>query len=223
MPTPYFTPELFDFLKQLKKNNRRNWFLKHKDRYEEVARQPALRFVGDLRFKLRPISTWMVADPAPHRGSLFRIYRDVRFSSDKSPYKTHVAMQFRHAGSKEGVHRPGLYFHIEPNGSFLAGGTWRPDKRNLAKIRDAISWNAEEWKKATRGLELGGDTLKRPPRGYPCDHPMINDIKRTDFIAHIDFTDKQICSAAFMNDFLKATRKLAPLMAFLCRAEGMRF
>jgi len=128
MPDPYFTPELFSFLKQLKRNNRRNWFLKNKDRYEEIARQPALRFISDLRFQLRSVSPWLVADPAPHRGSLFRIYRDVRFSSDKSPYKTHLAMQFRHAGSKEGVHRPGIYFHIEPGASFIAAGTWRPER-----------------------------------------------------------------------------------------------
>jgi uncharacterized protein (TIGR02453 family) len=223
MPKTYFTPDVFVFLKQLKKNNRRDWFLKNKERYEDIARQPCLRFVGDLSFRLRPISSWLVANPKPNGGSLLRIYRDIRFSSDKTPYKTNLGMHFPHAGSRDEVHGPSLYFHIEPGASFIAGGCWRPDKRSLAKIRDFISWNAADWKKATRGLELGGSSLKRPPRGYPCDHPMIEDIKRTDFIASIEFTEAQVCSPRFLEDFVKKARKLSPLLALLAKAEGMQF
>jgi uncharacterized protein (TIGR02453 family) len=223
MPQAHFTPELFIFLKQLKRNNRRDWFLKNRERFEEVARQPCLRFVGDVGFRLRSISTWLVANPKPNGGSLLRMYRDIRFSSDKTPYKTNLGMHFPHAGSRDEVHGPSFYFHIEPGASFIAGGSWQPDKRSLAKIRDSISWNAPEWKKATRGLKLGGDSLTRPPRGYPADHPMIEDIKRTDFIASIEFTDSQVCSSRFIEDFVKAGRKLSPLLAFLARAEGLQF
>ena len=223
MGTTHFQPEVFLFLKQLKKNNRREWFQKNKERYEEIARQPCLRFIGDLGFRLRPISTWLVANPKPNGGSLLRIYRDIRFSSDKTPYKTNLGMHFPHAGSRDDIHGPSFYFHIEPGASFLAGGSWQPDKRSLAKIRDAISWNAEDWKKATRKLNLGGASLSRPPRGYPCDHPMIEDIKRKDFIASIEFTESQICSTRFLDDFLKGARKLSPLLAFLAKAEGLQF
>lgn len=223
MGKTYFTPQLFSYLRQLKRNNRRPWFLKNRERFEEVVRQPCLGFVTDLSFRLRTVSPWLVADPKPNGGSLFRIYRDVRFSSDKSPYKTHVGMNFWHAGSKEEVHGPGFYFHLEPGGCFLAGGSWQPGPRSLGKIRDSISWNADEWKNATRGVTLGGDSLTRPPRGYSIDHPMIEDIKRKDFVASIEFTDTQICGPRLMETFVKAANRLRPLLAFLARAEGLQF
>jgi len=87
MGTAYFNPQLFSFLAQLRRNNRRPWFLRHKDEFEQLARQPSLRFILELRSPLREISPWLVADPKPVGGSLFRIYRDVRFSKDKSPYR----------------------------------------------------------------------------------------------------------------------------------------
>ena len=99
MAKAYFTPELFQFLKQLKRNNRREWFLKNKDRYEEVVKQPCLRFITDFGLRLPSISTWIVANPKPNGGSLMRIYRDTRFSPDKTPYKTNVGVSFWHAGS----------------------------------------------------------------------------------------------------------------------------
>src|SRR4030095_9296968 len=149
--------------------------------------------------------------------------RDIRFSADKTPYKTNLGMHFAHGGSRDDIHGPSFYFHIEPGASFLTGGSWQPDKRSLAKIRDAISWNAPEWKKTIRGLKLGGASLTRPPRGYPCDHPMLEDIRRKDFIASVEFTDAQVCGTRFMEDFVKAARKIRPLLAFLARAEGLQF
>ncbi|MGZ3415273.1 MAG: DUF2461 domain-containing protein, partial [Isosphaeraceae bacterium] len=180
MSKGYYSPRLFVFLAQLRRNNRRPWFLKHRQEFEELARQPSLRLITDLQFRLREISPWLVADPKPNGGSLFRIYRDVRFSNDKSPYKTHIGMNFWHASASETVHAPGLYLHLEPKGCFLAGGVWQPDPHALARMRDAIASHPEEWKKAKRGLALGGDTLSRPPRGYPADHPLIEDLKRKD-------------------------------------------
>ncbi len=108
MGQSYFRPRLFQFLAQLRRNNRRAWFLKHKAEYEDLVRQPSLRFITDLHLHLRSVSPWLVANPKPVGGSLFRIYRDVRFSKDKSPYKTHIGMHFRHASSSEAVHGPGL-------------------------------------------------------------------------------------------------------------------
>jgi uncharacterized protein (TIGR02453 family) len=223
MGQPYFSPRLLQFLAQLRRNNRRAWFLKHKAEYEEYARQPSLRFITDLRLRLREISPWLVANPKPVGGSLFRIYRDVRFSKDKSPYKTHIGMHFRHASASETVHAPGLYLHLEPGQCFLAGGVWQPDPRSLARIRDAIAWKPEEWRQAKRGLELGGDTLSRAPRGYPADHPLVEDLKRRDFVASVDLSDAQVCSARFMRGFLRDAAKIAPLLKFLSEAEKLRF
>jgi uncharacterized protein (TIGR02453 family) len=223
MGQPYFSPRLFQFLKQLRRNNRRAWFLKHKAEYEEFARQPCLRFITDLQLRLREISPWLMANPKPVGGSLFRIYRDVRFSKDKSPYKTHVGMHFQHAGARETVHAPGLYLHLEPGQCFLAGGVWQPDPRSLARIRDAVAWKPEEWRKANRGLELGGDTLSRAPRGYPADHPLIEDLKRRDFVASVELSQGKICGGRFMSDFLQSARKMTPLLQFLCEAEKVRF
>jgi uncharacterized protein (TIGR02453 family) len=223
MATAYFSPQLFRFLEQLRRNNRRPWFEKHRPEFEELARQPALRFITDLSLRLRTISPWLVANPKPNGGSLFRVYRDVRFSKDKSPYKTHVGMHFRHASAAETVHAPGLYLHLEPSGCFLAGGIWQPDSRALARIRDGIAWKPDEWKKAKRGLELGGESLIRPPRGYPADHPLIEDLKRKDFIASVDLSRTQVCSAKFMDDFMKSARRMQPLLRFLSETIKLRF
>jgi uncharacterized protein (TIGR02453 family) len=223
MAKAYFTPEVFQFLAQLKRNNKREWFLKNRERYEEVARQPCLRFITDFQFRLREISPWIKSDPKPNGGSLMRIYRDIRFSPNKSPYKTNLGMHFPHAGSKENIHGASFYLHIAPGECFLAGGCWHPDPRSLAKIRDAIAWKSDEWKKATRRIELGGDTLSRPPRGYRADHPMIQDLKRKDFIASIEFTDKQVCGEKFMNEVVAGCRQLRPLVGFLCGAVGLAF
>jgi len=223
MAEPYFNPRLFQFLAQLRRNNRRPWFLKHKAEFEEFARQASLRFITDLQLRLREISPWLVADPKPVGGSLFRIYRDVRFSKDKSPYKTHIGMHFQHASASESVHAPGVYLHLEPEGCFLAGGVWQPDPRALALIRDAVAWKPDQWRKAKRGLELSGETLSRPPRGYCSDHPLIEDLKRKDFVASVDLSEDQVCGPRFMADFLRAARKMVPLLQFLSEAEKLRF
>jgi len=126
MGKAYFTPELFQFLKQIKRNNRREWFLKNRERYEEAARQPCQRFLTDFGFQMREISPWIVVNAKPHGGSLMRIYRDIRFSPDKSPYKTHVGMNFPHASASEDVHGAGYFLQFTPGTSFLAAGAWHP-------------------------------------------------------------------------------------------------
>jgi uncharacterized protein (TIGR02453 family) len=223
MSKAYFTPQLFTFLAQLRRNNRRPWFEKHRDEYENFARQPSLRFITDFRLRIREISPWLVADPKPNGGSLFRIYRDIRFSKDKRPYKWHIGMNFWHASASETVQGPGLYLHLEPGECFIAGGVWHPDPRSLARMRDAIATDPERWKKAKRGLEFGGDSLSRPPRGYLADHPLIEDLKRKDFVASFNFSQRQVCGAGFMDDFTKSARKMVPLLAFLSDAVKLRF
>ena len=219
----YFSEELFRFLKQLKRNNKREWFQANKPRYETVVRDPCLRFIGELAGPLQRISPWLLADPHPTRGSLFRIYRDTRFSADKRPYKTHVGISFPHRATKQKVHVPGFYLHLEPESCFAAAGCWHPDSATLTQIRNTIVERPQEWKKAVRGLELEGEALSRPPRGYPCDHPLIEDLKRKDFLASVEFRDTQVCGPNFMSDFVAGCRKLSPLVGFLAAALGLEY
>ncbi len=223
MAKAYFSPELVRFLQQIKRNNRRPWFLKNRERYEEVVLQPGLRFVVDFGFRVKQISPWIVVNNKPHGGSLQRIYRDIRFSPDKRPYKTWVGMTFPHASRTEEVRAVGYYLHLEPDGSALYGGTWRPDRRSLAKIRDAIAWKADEWKKAKRGLTLEGDSLTRAPRGYPETHPLIADLKRQDFVVSVPFSNAMVCGPRFLQDVTAAAKKMSPLMKFLAQAQGLQF
>ena len=120
MPEPHFGPELFDFLRELRENNDRDWFQANKERYEHDVKEPLLGFISDFGPRIAKISPHIRADPRPTGGSLFRIYRDVRFSKNKAPYKVHAAAQFRHKRGKD-VHAPGYYLHLEP-GQVFAGG-----------------------------------------------------------------------------------------------------
>ena len=219
----YFDKGLFEFLTELKTHNDRAWFTKNKARFEQEIKEPFLDFISDAGPQLRKISKSIVADPRPVGGSLFRIYRDVRFSKDKSPYKSHIGMNFWHAQCTETIHAPGFYLHIDPAGCFLAGGVWHPDPRSLARIRDAIAWKQEDWRSAKRGLALGGDTLTRPPRGYSGDHPLIEDLKRKDLIASVELTQAQVCSGRFMENILRSGRKMVPFLRFLSEAVKLRF
>jgi len=219
----YFNPEFFEFLKQLKRNNRREWFAKNKARFEIVVRDPSLRFITDAAEPLHGISAQILADPRPNGGSLFRIYRDIRFSENKQPYKTHIGIQFRHAAEKKDVHAPGFYFHLEPGQYFLAGGSWRPASIELNRIRQAIAAKPEQWTKATKRLTLDGEVLSRPPRGFAADHPLIEDLKRKDFIALVEFSEAQVCGPRFMKDFEKACQQISPLVGFLSQALGFRY
>ena len=132
----YFTPESFAFLRELRENNNRDWFAANKQRYEREVRDPALRFISDFGPHLLRIAPRLVADP---RRSMFRIYRDTRFSRDKSPYKTHVGIHFFHEKAKAAASVPGFYLHISPGESFAAAGIWHPDPRSLGKVREAIA------------------------------------------------------------------------------------
>lgn len=218
----YFTPELFRFLTRLKRNNNRDWFLAHKDEYEANVQQPALRFITDFAAPLYKISPYLVADPRPSRGSLFRIYRDTRFSPDKRPYKTHVAMRFSHRGKD--VHSPGFYLHLEPSGCFAASGLWLPEPDTLLKVRNAIVERPAEWRKVRRLLNWDdASKLSRPPRGFPCDHEFVEDLKLRDIGTFVELTPQQVCSPKFMATFTAACRKMSPVGTFLSSALGLQF
>ena len=161
-------------------------------------------------------------------GSLFRIYRDTRFSHDKRPYKTHAGVQFRHERAKD-VHAPGFYLHIEPKQAFIGVGIWHPDSDTLKLLRDAIVENPAKWKRAksaksfTAEFELAGDSLKRAPKGYDPDHPLIEDLRRKDFIAVTKLKDKDLVAPAFLDRFTKTCTSAKPFMRFLAEACGLEW
>lgn len=222
----HFQPQLFRFLRDLKANNSRPWFLENKERYERHARQPLLQFITDFGPGLRRISTNFVADPRPVGGSMFRIHRDTRFSRDKSPYKPMVAAQFRHVKAKD-VHAPGFYLHLEPGRVFAGAGLWRPDGAAAARVRTAMVNNPAAWRRAVSGrafresCTLEGERLRRPPRGFDPDHALVEDLKRKDFIAVRQFTQAEVCSADFLVHYTRTCRSMAPLMKFLTKALGL--
>ena len=160
---------------------------------------------------------------------MFRIYRDVRFSRDKSPYKTYAAAQFRHKKGKD-VHAPGYYLHLSPDGVFLGSGIWHPDSAAALRIRESIVERAAAWKRILRGkafrdgsLQLGGNSLKRPPRGFDADHPLIEDLKRKEFITVTELDANEACRPDFLARYEKICRSSAPFLRFLAEALGLEF
>jgi uncharacterized protein (TIGR02453 family) len=228
MSKKYFTPKLFAFLKDLAENNDRDWYKAHQDLYELHVREPALEFINDFAAPLKKISPHFVADSRTVGGSLFRIQRDTRFSKDKTPYKLNTGMQFRHIAGKD-AHAPGFYVHLQPGECFMGVGLWRPESKTAYAIRDHIDKEQAAWKRASRGkrftevFSIGGDSLIRPPRGYDEAHPLIDDLKRKDFIASTPLTQKSITSDTFMQDFTDNCKRAAPFMKFLCDAVGVGF
>lgn len=228
MSKRYFTPRLFAFLRDLADNNDREWFKAHQDEYEEHVREPALEFINDFAAPLRKISSHFVIDSRKVGGSLFRIQRDTRFSKDKTPYKLNTGMQFRHRAGKD-VHAPGFYVHLQPGDCYMGVGLWRPETEAAYAIRQHIDENQGVWKRASRGkrftevFAIGGDTLKRPPRGFDEDHPLIEDLKRKDFIASTRLTQKSITSDTFLEEFTDNCKRSAPFMKFLCEAIAIPF
>ena len=203
--------QTLEFVRDLRANNNREWFQAHKPRYEAELVAPARRFIAEMTPELAKISAYISS------GTLFRIYRDVRFSADKSPYKTHVGIQFRHEDGRD-AHCPGYYFHLEPGDCFGGAGMWRPDKGQLQSIRGAILERPKAWAEVKEGLSLGGDTLKRPQKEW-VGHPQQEDLMRKDFVAFEKF-DPAGDPLEFYRDF---TRRTAPLLQWLCRQTGHPF
>ena len=228
MTTPQFKPAFFDFLRDLKANNERSWFEANKARYVGDVRDPMLDFIAAFAEPLEKISPHFVADPRANGGSLFRIYRDTRFSPDKTPYKTNAGAHFRHAAGKD-AHAPGFYLHLEPDSCFAGCGVWRPGGDALAAIRAAIADDPAAWTRITQAkafrdtFTLMGQSLKRPPRGYDPTHSLIDDLKRKDFIAGTVFREADAVQPGFLQRFSQIARSGAAFVEFLSRAVGVPF
>jgi uncharacterized protein (TIGR02453 family) len=223
-----FTPQLFDFLRELKANNRKEWFDANKDRYLADVRAPMLAFIAAVRPRLNAISPFLVADPKPVGGSMLRIYRDLRFSKSKEPYKPMVAASFYHRMCKEGG-APGIYLHLDPDHRFLGLGIYQPDTVTRRKITDAIAAKPEAWGKAITSpsfrklCKLEGESLSKLPKQYDPDHPFADDLQRKDFIASAYFSERQVCAKDFIEKFDAVCQVSNGLLEFLAKAVGVKW
>ena len=223
-----FGPELAAFLAELRDNNDREWFNANRDRYEGSVREPARAFIRAMAPALAAISPHFRADDRKQGGSLMRVHRDTRFSRDKTPYKTNVGIQFRHALGRD-VHAPGFYVHLEPGGAFLAAGVWRPDSGVLAMIRARLHEEPDTWR-GIRGaapfrasFRLGGESLKTMPRGFAKDHPLAEDLRRKDFIAIHEISLPDALGPGFPDAAAARMRDAGALVRFLCEAIDVPF
>ena len=223
-----FRPTLFEFLEQLADHNNRPWFQENKARYERDVLEPALALILAFQPLLKRISPYFVASDRRVGGSLMRVYRDARFTGGGDPYKTNVGIQFRHEQGRD-IHAPGFYVHVAPGECFLAVGLWRPEPAALGQIRQAIVEWPKRWQRARddrkcrERFSLDGNSLKRPPRGFPADHPWIEDIKRTDFIAVEELEERDALDKGFLDHVAASFAASRPFMRFLCDALKVPF
>lgn len=228
MPARYFTRQTFTFLSSLAENNNREWFDEHKQDYEDLVREPALDFIADMAQEMPGISKHFRALPKKVGGSLMRVQRDTRFSPDKTPYKSNIGIHFRHEVGKD-VHAPGYYVHIEPGECFVGVGLWRPDADALFRIREAILKKGDVWVAARddrtfrRHFSLEGDALTNAPRGFAKNHPLVEDLKRKDFIGLAGLSDAGVASEKLRVLVVERFKQAEPVMRFLCEALDLRF
>ncbi len=224
----YFSDKTFKFLRALARNNTKAWFEDHRADYEAHLKAPFQRLITDLQPDLLAISTHYRADPRGTGGSLFRIHRDTRFSNDKTPYKTWGGARFFHARSKQ-VPAPSFYLHVQPGNSFLGAGIWHPEPEVQRRIREFIVDNPAGWETFARApgfkrkYEFWGESLVRPPRGYPADHPLIDDLKRKDFTAGMALDDAIVLGPRLRQAVVAGFAGLAPLMDYLCASLDLEF
>ena len=221
-PFTGFPEEMIPFFKKLKRNNNREWFAAHKDEFEENVKFPMQCFIASLAPLFGEFAPEVDIDP---KRSIFRIYRDTRFSKDKTPYKTHAAAHFVLRGMPKGLVGSGYYFHIEPGEVFLGAGIYIPDGVQIKKIRAAIAARSEEFlsivkdkKFVKRFGALDGNRLQRVPTGYAPDHPMAEYLKLKQFFVGVTLTDDVILKPKFLNEAAKIYAEATPFVRFFNEA-----
>jgi uncharacterized protein (TIGR02453 family) len=223
-PFSGFPQEGIDFLKKLKKNNNRPWFHAHKSIYDESVKFPMQCLIASLSERMGDDAPEIEFNP---RKSIFRIYRDVRFSKNKAPYKTNVAASFNfRAKSDSPVETPGLYVGIEPGEIFIGGGLYMPTGEQLKAIRKAMADNPEgylsvvenrKFKKEFGGVQ--GDKLAKAPLGYPKDHPIIEQLRHKQFYVGKEYEDASLClKPKFLDLVVRVFTDTMPLVRWLAGA-----
>ncbi len=228
-----FTPATLRFLRGLARHNERPWFEAHRPEYEAFVRAPMRELIEEMDVRLARLAPEIIGDP---QRSMFRVHRDIRFSADKSPYKTHAACWFYHRDGSRGVGREatgggaGFYFQIAPGDSFLGGGMWMPQKLALDRIRDAIAEDPEGFARIATDRRLvrrfGGlddeAMLKRVPRGYPPDHPAASWLRHQSFITGRALTDAQATSPKLPALLAADFALIVPLVRWINAALGLK-
>ncbi len=223
-----FPKKTLQFLKALEKNNNRDWFNANKQRYEDDVRTPTLSFIQSMGPAVQKVSPYFDVSAKKIGGSMMRVYRDTRFGKDKTPYKTNIGIQFRHVRGKD-VHAPGYYVHIEAKEVFFGAGMWHPDSASLKAIRTLIDEHPKEWKSVKRKILtkqdffLAGDSLQRAPKGMSPDHPLIEDLRRKDFMVICNLPVGSIHDKDFYKLIGRHIKTTAPLIEFLCSANDLMF
>ncbi len=219
------------FLRQLKRSNKREWFLAHRDVYDEEVLGPLRLFVEEFDVRFARFAPEFVGDP---KRSIFRIYRDVRFSKDKSPYKTHAAAWFKHQNSGHGVGSEshgsgaGFYFHLEPGASFVGGGIWMPPRETLNQLRDSIAAKPAEFEKSMSATgfkrrfgKLSEEAmLTRLPRGFAPGHPAEPWLRYQSFTAGAELTDTQVLDRRVVDRVEKDFKTMLPFVRWLNKSLG---
>ncbi len=213
-----FSPEARKFLRQLARNNTREWFLAHKDVYETRVKEPMIELVTALGGAIQSFAPEMVADP---RRNIYRIYRDTRFSPDKTPYKTIVSALFWPRGFEKHA-CASLYFHFGPSELLIAGGVYMPGLPELRMIRRHISEHCKEFRTIIGAKEfkrlfgsLRGDQLSRLPRDIPADHPAVDLLRYKQFLAWRTDSPELVESPKLFGRLLTAFAAMMPFVRFL--------
>ena len=203
---------VFSFLRTLEENNNREWFTEHKEEFKNLE--------SDVKGFYKAVMEKLKIHDEIESFKMFRIYRDVRFSMDKTPYKTHFGGSFSRSGVRL---RGGYYLHLQPEASFVGAGFWEPNKEDLHRIRKEFELdateirdiiNAKKFKKVWG--DFAGESLKTAPKGFDREHPNIDLIKRKQFVFTRKFTDKEVLSPGFIteiDDSFKAVRPYFNLMS----------
>ena len=228
MPT-YFSDASFKFLRGLARNNDKAWFAAHKAQYEEHVRQPFLRLLTDLQPELATVSPHFRSDPKTVGGSLFRIYRDARFSNDKSPYKSWQGARLYHERSKQ-VPAPSFYIHLQPGECFVGAGLWHPEPDTQRRVRQFIFDNPGSWKKAAYDAKFRkrfdfeeSEKLVRAPRGFPADFDFIDDLRHRNFVFWRSIDDATMSGPKLRQVIAGDLATLGPFVDYLCAALDLEF
>ncbi len=221
-------PQLFEFLRELEQNNDRAWFAANKARYQNDVLDPAVELVRQIEKPLAKAAPMLSAVARRSGGSVLRIYRDTRFAKDKTPYKTNIGISLKHQAGTD-IHAPGVYLHLDPHECLLGAGCWRPERQTLAAIRQTIDADPKTWtknrrdKKFANRFELAGESLKTSPRDYPGDHPLIEDLRRIDFIAVAPWSERDFLADDVVSRIIADVRTARLLMNFLCTSIGLPY
>jgi len=215
---PGFAPEGIEFLRELKKNNDREWFTPRKQVYEEKLRLPMIELVRAIHGEMLRFAPRYVGEPAK---CVFRVYRDTRFSKDKTPYKTHIAASFWRANAGKGT-GAGYYFSVSPEEIEVGGGMYRPEPPALLAVRKRIADNHKEFRKtfetaALRKIlgELWGESASRPPKGFDCDHAAMDLLKRKQFCLFATLDPSIATTSKLQKELVKRFEAMTPFIEFL--------